>query len=1317
MKDSSTGFRYVKPVGLVLALAVLLALFGLGHEVHAKDELNPSEVTLYFLYDKHREIIGDIPDGYNTSYKINVDGLSGTPKYEILSAYNIVVSEDGIITPDYATASQYNPSTQQVDTWKEYYPGVTKVRVTCGDYSQDIKVTVKDYAEEYASNAIDNVLSEIITDGMSDLDKLTAITKWIATNTDYGSYSSYVELMVYGNGTCWASSSAILEMCRRAGVNAGSRVGYNDSGAGSAHVNTIALCDGKYYVADAGFTGTKPRYYYVREEPLGFLISKASVITQYDGFDTDVVIPSEISGHTITTLGIDGIPAFSSAVKSLYLPDTIQSIGSGSLSGQYLQIITVDPNNQYFTVCDGVLYSKDKTKLYLAPSIIKSLTIDNNTTEIMQNGLSYLEIDKLVFPNGVKILNNGSLQGSKINELVLNEGIETIGDKVFYEAVIPRIVLPSTVKTLGKSVFARCKTDEVVLSSGIEEIPEGAFSSSTITSVVIPEGVSRIGNEAFYNCSSLKSVSIPSSVTEIGSKAFDGISKINIYYAGTQEEWNRISFDTAIPEGATVYFESVRVTGIDIGDGNITLDRPGESVSLGANVVPANASNKEITYTSDNPSVARVIGDKITPVSEGECKVTATTEDGGYQAVYNIRVKYTRYKLTIDGGEVYSISELRGQTEIEFVEGTILGIRPTKTSSDCLLFSKWVCDDGITLWNCDLTDNYLTIVLPGKNVTVKAEYLPILVSSINLYAPKTYICTDEEIDISASVYPNNAYDKNVTWASSDNSILTVDDQGHVVGIAPGQVAVTATAVDGSGVYGRWLITVRDHNWKETGHIEPTEDFEGDIEYTCQYCGRIKHEPANTGEYTRYKLTIEGGEIYELGTNNVKTEMVFIKGQHVLIRTTKNSLDGVTFVKWLIDDDIEIVNNKTVKDSNIHIILPARDVTIKAIYEPIPMDSIYINYSKLVMCEGEEMELKASIYPSTAYDKSIVWSSSNESAITIDQEGHVTAVGQGKSNIVAASVDGSVSSSKITIKVGDHYWEETKRTSATYDKEGKITYKCSNCGKKKTEIIPKLNPGKFSEDKGHWFSWKKVNGKWYYKTNFGTKAVGLWKISGNVYYFSSKGVMQTGWQTIGGNKYYFTSKGIMKTGWQTISKKRYYFSKKGVMATGFKTISSKIYYFSKEGVFKTGWKKVSGKYYYFTSKGAKTGWQTISKKKYHFDSKGVMATGSVKVSGKYYLFGTDGVLVKSGWRKDASGKRYYVKKTGEVTTGWKTISGEKYYFSKKGVMSTGLKTIGDDLYYFDESGHMVTGKVTIDGQEYEFASTGEAVVIPETAPED
>ena len=247
------------------------------------------------------------------------------------------------------------------------------------------------------------IADQIITSGMSDLQKLIAITKYAADNFDYSSRSSGDSaegLLYYKSGNCYANSYFIIDLCAIVGIKAWLRSAGRDANASSTHVDVVALIDGEYYTAGAGSSGTHPRYYGVCEIPDGLCVENG-VMYQFDGMEmTDLVIPSRSedyyyvnryssktkSGMTITQIGYSGEQCFSyggaTGLKSITLPSTVKTVTATAFKGcMDLENIYVDAANPYFTSIDGVLYSKDLTRLVCVPAKKTSVTLPTTVTK------------------------------------------------------------------------------------------------------------------------------------------------------------------------------------------------------------------------------------------------------------------------------------------------------------------------------------------------------------------------------------------------------------------------------------------------------------------------------------------------------------------------------------------------------------------------------------------------------------------------------------------------------------------------------------------------------------------------------------------------------------------------------------------------------------------------------------------------------------------------------------------------------------------------------------------------------------------------
>lgn len=148
-------------------------------------------------------------------------------------------------------------------------------------------------------------------------------------------------------------------------------------------------------------------------------------------------------------------------------------------------------------------------------------------------------------------------EDTEITDLILPEGIETIGDNAFYNCSgLNSITIPSSLKKIGIGAFTLCGIEKVVVSDlasycGITFGCEiGSLDSrlycdenTEIVDLIIPEGITRINGNAFHGFKYIKSVSIPGSLTSIGSCAFRGCEGLTKVIVPDIAAWCSISFD------------------------------------------------------------------------------------------------------------------------------------------------------------------------------------------------------------------------------------------------------------------------------------------------------------------------------------------------------------------------------------------------------------------------------------------------------------------------------------------------------------------------------------------------------------------------------------------------------------------------------------------------------------------------------------------------------------------------------------------------------------------------------------------------------
>ena len=171
---------------------------------------------------------------------------------------------------------------------------------------------------------------------------------------------------------------------------------------------------------------------------------------------------------------------------------------------------------------------------------------------------------------------------NEIRTIVIDNGVTSISSNAFRNCVnLSNVSIPSSVETIGSRAFFGCSNlTNVTLPVGLKSLSSAAFyRCSSLTSIIIPSGVNGISDAVFHDCNSLTSVSIPTSVIWIRASAFEGCSSLtDVYYNGTQEQWNAISISSYNEPltGATIHYNFTSIVNSGIwGALTWTLDSNG----------------------------------------------------------------------------------------------------------------------------------------------------------------------------------------------------------------------------------------------------------------------------------------------------------------------------------------------------------------------------------------------------------------------------------------------------------------------------------------------------------------------------------------------------------------------------------------------------------------------------------------------------------------------------------------------------------------------------------------------------------------------
>ncbi len=251
----------------------------------------------------------------------------------------------------------------------------------------------------------------------------------------------------------------------------------------------------------------------------------------------------------------------------------------------------------------------------------------------------------------------------------------------------------------------------------------------------------------------------------------------------------------------TVEAEPVEASGVRLSYTSLKME-VGDQFTLRATVIPANASNKTVSWYSTDESTASVDSrGMVRALKAGSARIAAVTEDGGYTALCSVTVNKPSVEVT--GVEL-------SEHSLEMTVGDTAVLSATVTPSDA--------DNTEVGWNSSDTDvatvdergvvraieegssKIIVTTADGNftdicSVTVVAK--PVDVTGVILDRESLTMTVGGEESLTAAVLPANADNKAVTWSSSDSLTARVSGDGTVTGVGAGRAYITVTTVDGN----------------------------------------------------------------------------------------------------------------------------------------------------------------------------------------------------------------------------------------------------------------------------------------------------------------------------------------------------------------------------------------------------------------------------------------------------------------------------------------------------------------------------------------
>jgi len=280
--------------------------------------------------------------------------------------------------------------------------------------------------------------------------------------------------------------------------------------------------------------------------------------------------------------------------------------------------------------------------------------------------------------------------------------------------------------------------------------------------------------------------------------------------------------------------KEVAVTGVTVSPTTVSL-APGGTQQLAASVQPSNATNKKVTWRSSNTALATVSDGGLITIpaiaTAGVVTITVTTEDGDKSADCSVTVLVPVTGINIAPAGNVTVEVGKTATLTATVAPSNASNKTVTWSSLNTNIATVNAQTGVVTGVSVGTANIRATAADGSGVTadksVTVATSVIRITGITI-APSgdVSVVVNETATLTATVAPDNATNKSVTWSSLNTGIATVDAQtGLVTGVSAGTATIRATAADGSGVTATKTVTVITAIVRVTGiTLTPTGDM-------------------------------------------------------------------------------------------------------------------------------------------------------------------------------------------------------------------------------------------------------------------------------------------------------------------------------------------------------------------------------------------------------------------------------------------------------------------------------------------------------------
>ena len=669
---------------------------------------------------------------------------------------------------------------------------------------------------------------------------------------------------------------------------------------------------------------------------------------------------------------------------------------------------------------------------------LKKVTFERGTTKIASSLLcGCTGIEKIDIPDTVTVIQDYAFKECKnLSTVNIPENVTEIGSKAFNECIsLSNVNIPDSVTKIGGYAFYQCKNlVNVTLSKNLEKMDCNAFGNCDgLTQIEIPKSLDVGGDYysgAFADCANLKKVTFERGTTKIASNLLcgcTGIEKIDIpdtvkviQVCAFKECKNlsTVNIPDSVIEIEGWAFESCSVL-TKIGIPNQTLSIAGAAfrnctsltdIHLPSMLKAISSSTfegcKKLT-TINFPSTLTTIGNSAFSGCESlpEAILPSGVEKIESNAFKNCKaLKKAAVPDTVSSIGSSAFYGCEALTDITL--GSKLKKIESQTFYGCIVLPSIVIPYNVTTIGDSAFVNCtkLTQITVPRNTTSIASNAFSYPKKMTMYGPSDcyaqtyasgkgikYVTQDihaisvslditektteryDDFQLTATIAPLNFTDA-VVWTSSNEEVATVSDTGYVEICGVGTAVITVTA--------------------------------GNVKAACKI---TVPQLIDWIEFDEDEIELKAGETYQLKPYISPSDATNKKLKYTSSDTKVAEVSASGLVTAKSEGEAKIRAAAT--DGSDEYAVCYVTVTGKAKVTGITLDRTSAEVKR-----GEKLTLNATVSPSYASNKKVVWKSANTKIATVDANGSVTAKAPGRTKITVTSAENSSYQASCTVTV-------------------------------------------------------------------------------------------------------------------------------------------------------------------------------------------------------------------------------------------------------------------------------------------------------------